>query len=166
MALDTSVATRARTMHDQSECPFWPGVDSVHSSSLPTNGVGWSRWADTAQLDDHSQVESFAVITVRNDTRCPVEFDLRVLPNFRRAQSFALNPGCQRAFFSVYRRWIGQLHFQVDFLSIHGPAQTRRTHRLTVFNVLQTRPDGRINHGDGRLYVFRPTAAGCDLFLA
>jgi hypothetical protein len=80
--------------------------------------------------------------------------------------TFDLEPGHQQAFFSVYRRWIGLPQFQVDFVSVPGRPHARRTRTLTVFNVLQTRFDGRIDHGAGRLYVFRSTVGGRDLFLA
>ena len=166
MALVQFVIKRTRAMHDRSELSFWPGVESVPSCCLPTDSVGSSAGADPTKLDDEAQVVSFAVITVRNDTRSPISFDLRALPKFPRFLTFHLKPGDQRAFFSVFRRWIGSLQFQVEFCPIPGNAQARRTRTLTVFNVLQTRLDGRIDHGDGRLYVFRPTTSGRDLFLA
>jgi hypothetical protein len=166
MNLVQPVAKRARAMQDQSELSFWPGVETVRSCCLPTDSVGSSAGADTTKLDDEARVVSFAVIALRNDTRTPINFDVRVLPSFPRFLTFHLMPGHQRALFSVFRRWKGRLHFQVDFLSIPGRVHARRTHTLTVFNVLQTRLDGRIDHEDGRLYVFQPTADGCDLFLA
>jgi hypothetical protein len=166
MALVQFVAKRTGAMLDWSELSPWPGVEDVPSCWLPTDAVGSSAMADTTTFQDESQLVSFAVITVRNDTGGLVNFDLRVLPRFPQFLTFHLEPGHQRAFFSAFRRWIGLPRFQVDFLSIAGRAHARRTHTLTLFNVLQTRLDGRIDHGTGRLYVFRPTADGRDLFLA
>src|SRR4051794_15547069 len=77
MALVQSAAKRARAMHDWSELSSWPEVEGVHSCRLPTAGVGSPSGAHTMHLDDASQVASFSVITLRNDTRSPVKFDLR-----------------------------------------------------------------------------------------
>jgi hypothetical protein len=166
MASVQSVTMRFRTRHERLESSRCPEIEGVEFCRLPTTSVGWSAGADATQLDHEAQLVSFAVITVRNDTRGLVNFDLRVLPNFPRSLTFHLEPGHKRAFFSVVRRWAGLPRFQVDFLTIPGRKRARRTHTLTVFNVLQTRLDGRIEHGDGRLYVFRATEGGRDLFLA
>jgi hypothetical protein len=153
-------------MDDRSEFSFRTGVEGIRSRCLPTATIGSSDGVDTTQFDDDAELVSFAVITLRNDTETRINFDLRVLPKFSRSLTFYLQSGQQRAFFSVWWRWIGSLQFQVNFRSIPGNARFRSTRTLTVFNVFQTRLDGRIDHGDGRLYVFRPTAGGHDLFLA
>jgi hypothetical protein len=153
-------------MHDRSEPSSIHGVDRINARCLPTSGAWSSAGAETAQLDDAAQLASFAVITVRNDTRSPVKFDLRVLPDFPRFLTFHLEPGRQRAFLSVLRPGIDSPQFQVEFLSISGRAHTHTAQTLTEFNVLQKPLKSRIDHEDGRLYVFRPTESGRDLFLA
>lgn len=165
MTLVQSVATRARAMHDRSEPWHIPGVEHIEARCLPTI-VPSSTGADTTQLEDAAQLAAFAVITVRNDTRSPVQFDLRILPDFPRFLTFHLEPGQGRAFHSLVQPGIDSPQFQVEFLSIPGRAHRHRAQILTEFNVLRTQPWGRIYHESGRLYVFRPTGSGFDLFPA
>jgi hypothetical protein len=122
-----------------------------------------SAGADTTQFDDVAQLASFAVITVRNDTTGPVNFDLRIPPEFPRLLTLHLEPGQERAFMSVLRPRIDSPQFQ-EFLAVSGLAHTHSARTLTELNVVRTQIKSPIDPADGRLYVFRPTAAGCDLF--
>jgi hypothetical protein len=153
-------------MHDRSEPSSIPAVDRINARYLPTSDDRSSTGAETAQLDGAAQLASFAVITVRNDTRSPVAFDLRILPDFPRFLTFHLEPGQERAFMSVLRPGIDSPRFQVEFLAVSGRAHTHRAQTLTEFNVLQTQLRCPIDHGAGGLYSFRPTVGGCDLFPA
>src|SRR5262249_35905591 len=116
MTLVQSVAKRARARHDRSEPSSVLGVERIDVRCLPTTIGRSSAGADTTQLDDAAQLAAFAVITVRNDTRSPVQFDLRILPEFPRSLTFHLEPGQERAFLSVIRPGIDSPQFQVEFL--------------------------------------------------
>jgi hypothetical protein len=151
-------------MHDRSEPSSIPGVDRIKARCLPTSDVWSSAVAETTQIDAAARLASFAVITLRNDTRSPVKFDLRILPDFPRFLTFHLEPGQERAFHSLFEPGIDSPQFQVEFLSIPGRAHTHCAQTLTEFNVLRTKLLGRIHREDGRLYVFRPTEIGCDRF--
>jgi hypothetical protein len=117
-------------------------------------------------LDDEEQVVSIAGITERNDTKSPIKFDLRVLPYFPQFLTFRLRPGQRWAFHSRFEPEIDLPDFQVEFISIAGGAHTHRAQTLTDFNVVRTQFLGRIDQEGGRLYVFRSTDSGCDLFPA
>jgi hypothetical protein len=166
MALVQSVAKGARAIHDRSEPSYIPGVECIDAPRLPTTIGRSSAGADTTRLDDAAQLASFAVITVRNDTRSPVNFDMRILPDLPRFLTFHLDPGQERAFLSVLRPGNDSPQFQMEFLAVAGWAHTHRAQTLTEFNVLRTQLKSPIEHGAGRRYIFRPTAGGCDLFLA
>jgi hypothetical protein len=153
-------------MHDRSEPSSIHGVDRINARCLPNTIGRSSAGADTTPLDDAAQLAAFAVITVRNDTRSPVQFDLRILPDFPRFLTFRLEPGQERAFHSLLQPGIESPQFQVEFLSIPSRAHSHSAHTLTEFNVLRTQLLGRIDDDDGRRYVFRPTESGRDLFLA
>jgi hypothetical protein len=142
------------------------GVERKNCRCLPTTIVRSTGVADTNPLDHAQQLASFAVVTVRNVTTSQVKFDLRILPDFPQFLTFRLEPGQERAFLSAWRPGIALPQFQVEFLSISGRAHTHSARTLTEFNVLRTQLTSRIDHEDGRLYVFRPTACGRDLFLA
>jgi hypothetical protein len=153
-------------MPERSELSSIHGVDRINARCLPTCDDWSSARAETARLDEAAQLASFAVISVRNDTRSLVQFDLRILPEFPRFLTFHLEPGRERAFLSVLRPGIHSPQFQVEFLAVSGRAHTHRAQTLTEFNVLRTQLKSPIDHGAGRRYIFRPTAGGCDLFLA
>jgi hypothetical protein len=165
MALVQSIAKRARAMPDRSEPSSIPGVARINVRCLPTSGVWSSTGAETTQFDNAAQLATFAVITVRNDTRSPVKCDLRILPDFPRFLTFHLHPGQQRTFLSAFQPGTDSPQFEVEFLSIPGRAHTHTAQTLTEFNVLRTQLNSPIDHEDGRLYVFQATAGGRDLFL-
>jgi hypothetical protein len=75
-------------MHDRSEPSSPRGVDRIDARCLPAADDWSSAGAETVQLDDAAPLASFAVITVRNDTRSPVQFDLRILPDVPRFLTF------------------------------------------------------------------------------
>jgi hypothetical protein len=152
-------------MHDRSGPSSIHGSDRIRARCLPTSDDWSSAGAETAQLDDAAPLASFAVITMRNDARSPVQFDLRILPDFPRFLTFHLEPGQDRAFLSVLRPGTDSPQFQVEFLAIPGRPHTHRAQTLTECNVLRTQLKRPIDHGAGRRYIFRPTAGGCDLFL-
>jgi hypothetical protein len=147
------------------ESSFIDGLEGVKSRRLSTAAFQSPAGSDATLGDDGAQLASFAVITVRNDTSSPVTFDLRVLPTFQRFLTFHLEPGQERAFLSALQSAIDSPQFQVEFLSIPGRAHTHSARTLIEFNVLQTPLGRRIDHKAGRLYVFRSTASGRDLFL-
>jgi hypothetical protein len=160
-----SVSARTGAMHHRSERSLSLGVEPFDSLDLPPSNLLSATGASIRKSDDVAKLDSFAVVTLRNDTASPLKFDVQVLPTFPRFLTFRLEPGGQRAFFSLFRPGIDSPRFQVEFLAIPDRAHTHATETLTAFNVLKIPPDGRIDHEDGRLYVFRPTAhGGCGLF--
>ncbi|HEV3167080.1 MAG TPA: hypothetical protein VGZ22_23930 [Isosphaeraceae bacterium] len=151
--IESLSATRPRSKRS-----FQPGLERVESRCLAAAGVGSLGGVTVAtQVVHESQLTSYAVITVRNNSGGPVNFDVRVLPHFPRFEPFHLAPGHQRAFFSFFRPGIDSPQFQVQFDLIPGRPITKVTRTLTVFNVLQRPPHFVPTPAEGRPYAFQRT---------